>query len=425
MRSALHQLGAGLAVACVVVGGCGGGNGGGADPTATRRSGTPTNTPTRGGNPQATSTPTPGSQGTRTRTTPGGQMTRTHTPTPGGEVTRSPTGGSSEPQTLYVRESGNDDNPGTSPDAALRTMTRVAQMLRPGTTVHVGPGEYVGRIAISGVAGTAALPVEILADEDGSETGDAPGAVTLDAGGATAALVITRSPFLTIDGFVIRGALPQTTPERVAATGIGLRTESDDVTIRNCVIVNDGSSDGIRVDASNRVLVFNNLLFQNDRGILITGDSQGTRVINNTIAVHQRNGIAVTQRAGVAPSDTEVVNNVIQGNENNLAISVDEGPPSSVPGYSGDFNLAFEPGLEDQSTIYRPAEVRGEADVNADALFVNAEQGDVHLDPASPAIDAGTDTIGPALVNALRQRGTEPDGAADVGAVDMGYHYPR
>jgi parallel beta-helix repeat protein len=326
---------------------------------------------------------------------------------------------------MYVRASGNDDNDGSSPAQALRTMTSAASRSAPGTTIHVGPGVYTGRITFTRVAGTADEPIQLLADPSGRTTGDAAGDVVLDAGGDSVNLVVTRTPFMTIDGFVFQGSVPQTTPDRVASTGIGLRTQSHSVTIRNCVFTSGGLSDGVRIDASSDALVFDNLFHDNDRGIVITGDSQRTRVINNTLVNHLRTGIAIAQRGGVAPADTTVTNNIVQGNENNIAISVDEGPPSALEGYSGNFNLAFEPGLEDQTTVYRPDSIRGAQDVNADAVLANPDEGDVHLGTDSPAIDAGSDGIGSDLVDALRQRSTVVGGAPDEGNVDLGYHYRR
>jgi len=46
---------------------------------------------------------------------------------------------------LYVSPSGSDSNPGTR-DEPFRTLTRAAQALTPGTTVHVAPGTYFGGV---------------------------------------------------------------------------------------------------------------------------------------------------------------------------------------------------------------------------------------------------------------------------------------
>jgi parallel beta-helix repeat protein len=356
-------------------------------------------------------------RGTPTRTLRPGESTPTPTATSNRTTAPTRTTGPVEPQTLYVRASGSDDADGTSPDTALQTLVRAAEMIGPGTTIHVGPGVYFGRIAIDNVPGTAGNPIELLADPSGDRTDDPPGPVTIDADGTNAAIVVNGSPFVTIDGFIIRGAVPG----QNAGNTISVRARSDDVTISNCEIIDDGESDGIRIDTSSDALIFNNLVFRGDRGIVILGNSRGTRVINNTIVRNQRTGIVVAERGGRTPVDTTVLNNIIQDNDNNLAINVDEG---SGEGYDGDANLAFEPDVEDQATIYRPARIRGQDDVNEDALFVGIEAGDVRLESDSPAIDAGTPMIGDTLRDELRERSATADGERDTGTVDMGYHYP-
>ncbi len=52
---------------------------------------------------------------------------------------------------LYVSPAGSDSNPGTEAEP-FRTLARAAQVVTPGTTVHVAPGEYPGglRTATSG-----------------------------------------------------------------------------------------------------------------------------------------------------------------------------------------------------------------------------------------------------------------------------------
>jgi parallel beta-helix repeat protein len=274
------------------------------------------------------------------------------------------------------------------------------------------------------VAGTAALPTQLIADTSGAHPGERPGEVVLDGGDDTVALLLTRSPFVTVDGFLITGAQPRENPPQ-SATAVHVRSGSANFTISHCIIANAAAADGIRIQASSDALIFNNLIFANDRGISITGDSARVRVINNTIANHERTGIVLQDNAGVAPTGATLLNNIIQGNGNGLAITVDEGPPSSAVGYDGDFNLVFEPEATDQNASYRPASIRGDRDVNADAQFINVEQGDVRLDPASPAVDAGSGGIDPALLSALFERTTAEDAARDRMPVDMGYHYPR
>ena len=384
------------------------GNGGGTR-TPTHGSAGATRTPTRSGGPTSTATHIPP---TRTPTVPGPIGTPTPTPIP------------MQAQILYVRVSGDDANPGTSADQALKTLGQAAEMLVPGTTVYVGPGRYRGRVDVSGVPGTASAPVKFVADRKGAKTGDRPGQVTIDAGGSTAALVLTRSPYLTIQGFLITGALPQVSPA-ASATEVNVRSASNHATIRDCLIGGSDSTDAIRVDGSSDVVVFNNLLFDVNRGLAITGDALNTDIINNTIIGTQRAAILLKQKGGLAPTDATVLNNIIQDNRNKLGIDVDTGPPSSLPGYVGNFNLVFEPAASDQTRAYSPVTIHGTRDLNVDAQFENAAQQDVHLQPTSPAIDAGTRSIDGALLSTLFAGSTTRDGNIDKTPIDLGYHYPR
>jgi len=387
-----------LALSCVLLAACGGSSS--EDTTSTPRP-RPTRTP---GGPTRTPRPTD---------TPGGptrEPTRTRTPRP--------------PQTIFVRTTGDDANPGTSPDQALKTIVAAADRLTPGSTIHVGPGHYRARVEITGVNGTAALPIRLIADTSGANTGERPGEVVLDGGADVVSLLVTRSPFVTVEGFLITGARPRENPEQ-SATAVHVRGGSTNFSLRHCLVANGTAADGIRIQASSDALVFNNLFFANDRGIVVNGDSPRARLINNTVVDHERTGIVFADNAGAAPTGGNVVNNIIELNGNGLGITVGDGPPSSLVGYSGNFNLVFEPEATDQATNYRPASIRGDRDVNQDAQFINLEQGDVRMLPTSPAVDAGNGAIDPTLLSELFDRTTAEDGARDRMPVDMGYHYPR
>ena len=88
-------------------------------------------------------------------------------------------------------------------------------------------------------------------------------------------------------------------------------------------------------------------------------------------------------------------------------------------------SIPFQPALEDQTLAYNPPTLRGDHDLNTDALFVNINVGDVHLESDSPALDAGSARIDDALETALSARTTTADGARDRAPLDLGYHYPR
>jgi len=335
-------------------------------------------------------------------------------------------GGGSQPPpstTLYVRTSGSDTNTGSSPDRALKSVARAGALLAPGVTVYVGPGRYKGRVDVVGVDATSRAPIQLIADPTGTHTGDAAGDVILDADGELFALRLSNTPYVTIDGFVITGAQPGT---NTSATAIHVRSTSPNAVIRNCVIIDGGPADGIRVQNSTDVLIFNNLIFDNNRGIRIADGSQRARIFNNTVVENRNSGISIggASSNGVASTDATVRNNIIQDNRNNVSISVEDGPPSSRVGYAGNYNLAFVADLADQTKTYRPSVLRGDNDVNTDALFVDVDHGDFHLDADSPAVDAGTGALDPLLLNDLFQRSTALDGSVDSPPVDMGYHYP-
>jgi parallel beta-helix repeat protein len=206
---------------------------------------------------------------------------------------------------------------------------------------------------------------------------------------------------------------------------VHVRSTSPNVTIRNCIITNN--ADGIRVQNSTDVLLFNNLIYDNsNRGIRIADGATRARIVNNTIVNNNNRGLAVggANDAGVACTDATVRNNIIQDN-NNVSISIDDGPPSSLDGYTGNFNLVYFAGLEDQTKTYRPTTIVGANDVNEPARLTDPAAEDYTLDQAaSPAVDAGTGNIGDALVSALFDRTTSPDGAPDRPPVDLGYHAP-
>ncbi len=331
-------------------------------------------------------------------------------------------GGGGQPPpatTFYVRAGGNDAADGLSAATAFKTIGKGIVLLGPGDTLVVGPGVYAETLDITGLPGTASQPVTLLADASGAQTGDRAGAVRIDADEAIYGLRISQSPYVVIDGFQFERARGDN------ATAIQVRSESANAVIRNCVFTNN--ADAIRIVNSNDVLLFNNLIIGNsNRGIRIADGAVGARIINNTIVDNRNRGVAIggTNEAGVACTGATLRNNIIQDN-NNVSISIDDGPPTSLTGYTGNYNLVYFGELADQTKTYRPTTIIGDNDVNENARFTAAAGGDFSLDQgASPAVDAGTGSIGDTLLSALFDRSTAPDGAPDRPPVDLGYHAP-
>jgi len=314
---------------------------------------------------------------------------------------------------LYVRASGSDSNSGANPAIALRTISKAADIARSGSTIVVGPGTYQ-----EGVTTVVALQdLTFLADASGQQTGDAPGAVVLDGTAADAEVGFNLSNSLRtlIAGFTITG---------FSDAGIVIKSASDNLRVQNCVI-SGNSGDGIRVQDSASVLIFDNLIYGNGgAGVAIAGAVSGSPnadVINNTIVGNQVRGLTVGTSTRASPG-AFVHNNIFQDNGQDVSIKVFAPPPSNVPnstvGYQADFNLVLP-------SAYLPSTIEGRHDIALDAQFVNADAGDFHLRSTSPAIDAGDSLNGmPDLRAILRTMTTTGGGACDKSALDLGYHYP-
>jgi parallel beta-helix repeat protein len=319
--------------------------------------------------------------------------------------------GAPPPETLYVRQNGNDGNDGATPDTAYRSIARAAQNAVPGQTIIVGPGTYtvprdfpVNAIEIDDINGEELM---LIADRQGSMSNDRPGDVIVDARSGFG-IRVSRSSNVTIQGFQFvraRGGGNQ--------AAIQVDSNSSAITIRDCVF--ELNRDGIYVEASAGVTIFNNLFFDNNRAIRLNA-ADGIAVLSNTIANNDARGISIVRSAG-----TSVRNNILQDNSNRNI----EADAASASTYEGDFNLIFSTrrNTEPADTV-SPSTLIGENVVGEDALFVDADRGDFHLSEPSPAIDAGGSIDG-LLLQSLFGLSTTPDGAADRPPIDLGYHYPE
>ena len=309
---------------------------------------------------------------------------------------------------LFVRMSGNDDANGATPDSAFQTVARATQLVRPGTTIYVGAGTYSGSVQIHGSGNGTAAPIQLIADTDGAHTGDA-GEVILD-GNESVALSVQSAPSVSVDGFELTG---------VANDPVVNVISSDGFTIRNCMILETASVNGITLNNTDNALIFNNVIAVDNRGIQ-TVSSQNTRIISNTIVMDNAPALSI----GTGSTSTTVRNNVIDSERANINISVEDTARAT---YDGDYNLVFARLLrpDDQASAYRPQQLQGPHDVNEDALFIDRNGDDFHLDSGSPAVDAGNgENVSTDLLLELEQRSTAVDNSRDMGVVDLGYHYP-
>jgi hypothetical protein len=336
----------------------------------------------------------------------------------------------SRPDVFYVRASiGNDANDGTTPATAFQTIGAAISRLTDGDTIIVGPGTYNETIRLDAPgAGTAEQPIVFLADPTGLMTSNAPGPVVVNGQENGPVIRLTGFPYTTIDGFVIRGGAGSNT------AGILIRTDSNNVVVQNCIVRdNVDNAGGIRVQDSNDVLLFNNLIHDNSGiGIAVLGNisgSQRTRIINNTVARNNR-GLSIGT-SQTASADTFILNNIIFANEDrggtNRNIVVSQGPPSSLDGYEAQLNLVFP-----RVGSYSPGNLPHPTDINDDPLFVDPDEDNFRISQTSsgqadnsPALDAGSiDGVpgSPVDFNSLFLRTTASDAQTDTFPLDLGFH---
>lgn len=313
------------------------------------------------------------------------------------------------PNPLYVSTMGRDTNLGDR-QAPLRSIRKAAQLALDGYEIIVAPGTYAEEVTTDRT-GTPAQGISLLADVSGARSGEDPGPVVVDVTGTrnAAGIVLSNSEDSIVDGFRVTGS---------SDAGIVLKGGSDRVTIRNCEVF-DNPGDGIRVQDSSDVLVFNNLVYFNgQRGVAIVGQLSGSpdaSVVHNTIALNGERGITIGTTSAASPR-AYLRNNIVFENGHagalNLRVLTD---PRSEVGYDGDYNLVFP-------ANYDPGSIRGPNDLNTAPSFVDLVSADFHVELSSAAINAGDDSIPQSLRNSLRARtvtGRGPDG----GPLDLGYHF--
>ncbi|MFI5395437.1 MAG: right-handed parallel beta-helix repeat-containing protein [Candidatus Binatia bacterium] len=305
----------------------------------------------------------------------------------------------------------------------LKSVSRATQLALSGYQILVGPGTYGGGITTAST-GKAPQGLQVIADPSGAQTGDQghAGPVIIDATGTAEGFQLNNSPGSLIDGFTIINA---------ADAGIVLKSNSNNFIIQNCII-HDNPGDGIRVQDSASVLVFNNLVYSNGgNGIGIVGSKSGSpdvRVYSNTVYANSGHGITIGTTAVASPNGC-VCDNIIQsaGAASSENIKVVTNPRSDLNFNSCgcNCNLVFP-------ATYNPSYVQGSHDFNGDAKFVSPP-GDLHLQPTSPAIDradpatcalVGLSSSQASLLSQRTTTGTNAQpGLPDSGIPDLGFHF--
>ena len=201
---------------------------------------------------------------------------------------------------FYVSNRGSDESKCTK-ESPCREVRRVLKGLRPGDTVHLGKGHYLG-FDIDGIRGFKGSPVAFVA-----EGKDAFIDVTADRteeGRNRDTIFITGSAHVILDGL---------NSERAFRAGLRI-DNSQDITVRNGTF-SDAKTWGIFCDHSRDVLLENNHVFGSklEHGIYISDSSQRPTVRYNHL--HDNAGCGLHMNGDLTNGPPGVINGGrIEGN---------------------------------------------------------------------------------------------------------------
>ena len=234
-----------------------------------------------------------------------------------------------------------------------------------------GPIIYVDSTAGAGTPdGSLAFPYPTIQDAVDAAN---PGDVIEVAGGVYVEnVVISQGPLSIIGGDPGAAAWIDASSSTTEPNGIRIQQDAD-----NIVIVNIGFT-GAQIDGASGIIVYgssaprgieicNNVIYDNDRGV--SAQNTSSLVVNNTVVM---NGIGLS----AADSQGLFQNNIVK--DNNIGLETF----STTSNF--DYNLLHNNSLD----IAGPGACM--MCISGDPLLINPPGGDFHIDPASPAVDAGT-----------------------------------
>jgi parallel beta-helix repeat protein len=353
-------------------------------------------------------------------------------------------------QVLYVRAQGHDTNDGLSPDGALRTIRQAVALARADTTIVVGPGVYDESVVIDPLH--PAGPLQFSADAAGTETGDPPGRVVVDARGKADGFNLTDRCSVGVDGFAVTNAKDN---------GIIVKKGHRSI-LRNNIVFSNRSL-GIQVVDSDDVQVRNNLAYANGSisqhvgGGIQIGGSVGSRraaVENNTLYGNGVNGIQIGTAGDPSPEAVVRYNIMARNGKNGLELDNNASAGASVDGLCVEFNINADSygsvilshctSCLDTQQARGPCaappcvpseagcQLRPAADLRVDPRVVRPAgsdcrlggpyfwDDDFHLASDSPGIDFSMED---AAALGLATRTTQVDYTLDTGRVDSGFHH--
>lgn len=348
------------------------------------------------------------------------------------------TGVIATPLIIRVKPTGNDANDGSSwTKAKKRVQAAIDAAASTGGEVWAAKGTFVG-------TATMAYGVQVYGGFAGTETArDArnwrSNVTTLDAnhGGSVVTFPSGTGPDTLLDGFTITNGSGSQFDSRLV--GGGVYFYNSDGTVRHCVITGNAvapnyyGGGGVFIYGSSPTIT-GCTIRQNtssfDGGAFYI-QAASPRIVDNTISLNTGGstggGIFLRGCSGM------IANNTITGN-NSVGVAAWDGSNPVLVNNIVAFNQAGVRAYNSSDPRLRYNDVYGNTDwdfygmsmgvptgregnVSADPLIVTDPHGDQHIDPASPCIDAGDNSVvmqgDTDIDNQARIRNTRVDIGAD------------
>jgi len=291
--------------------------------------------------------------------------------------------------TIYVDASNTSGVEDGSQEYPFNTIMEGINVAYDGDTVLVAAGLYYENVVMK--AG-----VDLI--------GVGANMVTIDAGGS--GNVIEGADRCTIDGFTITNSGPDLsysfpwtysgidcrdfcsmliTNNIITGCTNGIYCSESSSIVSNNIISNNGNPDNATVDFAifcnnSSLTISNNLIMDNLEVAIYTSHSgsDSALILNNTIANNvDDHGVWCYE------SSPTIKNNIIVGNNGGIVAIYSSFPKIS---YNDVWNNTWTDYNAWEGSICEP----GIGDISADPMFVDAANGDYHLQYNSPCIDAGT-----------------------------------
>jgi hypothetical protein len=303
------------------------------------------------------------------------------------------------------------------------------------TTIWVGPGSYVP-------SPDAVHVVESVAVLLCLRSLDGPLATVLDGQGIGTVVRAGYEGPLWIEGFTVRGGGPSGSDVLDGfGIGIGGWQELHGWIVGNIVEDNVMGRGGVAfltstVDFHADILVSGNLV-RNNRAdtsyggaiqIDLTGpgaDTGRVRIENNVSVDNDAGGLGFFQYLSLGSAlesavDIEVVHNTMSGNTIGMTLPTERLTLHNNIVYGNEADLSrledpTSPSVLNNLLGNAPAFVGIDGNSDADPLFVNAPGGDYHVEPSSPARDAGS----PVIPTEFDLEGRPRDAQPDIGAYEL------